>query len=297
MNRKTSKSYKDHRKFIKPEDEWIVHQNAHPRIIDDETWETVQRIRTSRRHVQRNTYEKSALEGTVYCLNCGERLYVKRSSLKNNDGTFRNYCYYVCRNSRTYSDIPTCTPHSILRENLEAVVLQDLQRVMKLAKTDELMFAEKLIAASQKENERGLQKAKSELTKAKTRIGTLDRIISKIYEDNVEGKISDERFATMLASYEAEQSDLKTRATELERLISEATEQTASIESFLRLVRSYTEVTELSAEVVHEFIEKVLVGEAEYTAPRFSHWAKGKTQEVRIIYNHLGDISGTIREE
>lgn len=162
---------------------------------------------------------------------------------------------------------------------------------MKLAKTDERQFAEKLNAASRKENERELQKARSELAKAKTRIGTLDRIISKIYEDNVEGKISDERFATMLAGYEAEQSDLKAKAVEWEALLGKATEQTTNIESFLRLVRSYTEVEVLSAEVVHEFIEKVLVGEAEYTAPRFSHWARGKTQEVRIIYNYLGDIS------
>lgn len=296
LNRKTSKSYKDHRKFIKPEEEWIIHENAHPCIIDDETWQTVQRIRTGRRQVQRKTYEKGVLEGTVYCLDCGERLYAKRSALKNSDGTYRKYCYYICRKSRTYSDIPTCTPHSILRENLEAVVLQDLQCVIRLAKTDERKFAEKLNAASRKESERGLQKARGELAKAKTRISALDRIISKIYEDNVEGKISDERFATMLASYESEQSDLKTRAVELDRMIGEATEQTENIESFLRLVRSYTEITELSAEVVHEFIEKVLVGETIYTPPKYSHWGRGKTQEVRIVYNYLGEISETINE-
>lgn len=296
LNRKTSKSYKDHRKFIKPEEEWIIHENAHPRIIDDETWQTVQRIRTGRRQVQRKTYEKGVLEGTVYCLDCGERLYAKRSALKNSDGTYRKYCYYICRKSRTYSDIPTCTPHSILRENLEAVVLQDLQCVIRLAKTDERKFAEKLNAASRKESERGLQKARGELAKAKTRISTLDRIISKIYEDNVEGKISDERFDTMLASYESEQSDLKTRAVELDRVIGEAKEQTENIESFLRLVRSYTEITELSAEVVHEFIEKVLVGETIYTPPKYSHWGRGKTQEVRIVYNYLGEISETINE-
>ena len=100
----------------------------------------------------------------------------------------------------------------------------------------------------------------------------------------------------MLAGYEAEQSELKAKVAELEHLIGSATEQTTNIEHFLRLVRSYTEVTELSAEVVHEFIEKVLVGEAEYTAPRFSHWARGKTQEVRIVYNFLGDLSETIKE-
>jgi hypothetical protein len=113
-----------------------------------------------------------------------------------------------------------------------------------LAKTDEKKFAEKLRSASQKENERGVQKAKAELKKANTRIDVLDRVISKIYEDNVEGKISDERFATMLSGCETEQGDLKSRATELQVIVSEATEQTESIEAFLRLVRSYKEVEE-----------------------------------------------------
>jgi mannose/fructose/N-acetylgalactosamine-specific phosphotransferase system component IIB len=176
------------------------------------------------------------------------------------------------------------------------VVLKDLQRVLKLAKTDEQKFAEKLSAASHKETERGLQKAKAELAKASARIGTLDRIISRIYEDNVEGKISDERFQIMLTGYEAEQSDLKAKVAELESLISEAKQQTTNIENFLRLVRSYTEVKELTTEVVHEFINKVFVGEPEYTEPRYSHWARGKKQEVQIIYNYLYDISEITKE-
>ena len=296
LNRKTTKSYKDHRKYIKPEEEWIIHENAHPAIIDTETWETVQRIRSNRRQVTR-TYEKGALEGVVFCLDCGERLYEKRNSRSNKDGSVREYCYYICKNSRTYSDLPSCTSHSIMRRDLEEVVLKDLQWVVKLAKMDERKFAEKLSTASRKESERGFQKAKSEFSKVKTRIETLDRIISKIYEDNVEGKISDERFATMLAGYETEQASLRARAVELETLIAETTVQNTNIERFLRLVRSCTEVTELSADLVHEFIEKVFVGEAEYTPARFSHWARGKTQEVRIIYNYLGDVSKIIKEE
>jgi DNA invertase Pin-like site-specific DNA recombinase len=297
LNRKTSKSYKDHRKYVKPEEEWIIHENAHPAIIDEQTWQTVQRIRAGRRQVQRKTYEKGVLEGSVYCLGCGDRLYAKRNSRTNSDGSVREYCYYVCKNSRTYSDNSSCTPHSIQREALEAVVLKDLQRVLRLAKMDERKFADKLNAASSRESERGLQKAKNELAKSKTRIGMLDRIVSKLYEDNVEGKISDERFVTMLAGYEAEQTGLKIRVSEREILISDATAQTASVDSFLRLVRSYTEIGELTTEIVHEFIDKVLVGEAGYAPGRYSHWAREKTQEIRIIYNYIGDVSETINEE
>lgn len=296
LNRKTSKSYKDHRKYVKPEEEWIVHENAHPAIIDDETFETVQRIRAGRRQVKR-TYEKGALDDVMYCMDCGSRLHAKRSSLKNSDGSLRNYCNYVCRNSRSYTQYATCTAHSISRASVEDLVLGDLQRVMKLAKTDERKFVAKLSAADAKETERGLQKAKSELAKTRTRIAALDRIISKIYEDNVDGKISDERFQVMLAGYEAEQSDLRAKAAGLESLLSEAAQQTTNIESFLKLVRSHTEITELTVEIVHEFINRVEVGEAEYTPARFSHWARGKTQNVRIVYNYLDDISQTIKDE
>jgi len=296
LNRKTSKSYKDHRKYIKPEDEWIVHENAHPAIIDDETFETVRRIRMGRRQVKR-TYEKGPLDNVMYCADCKSRLHAKRTSKTSSNGTIKEYYYYVCKNSRTYMDYPACTPHTIKCSEAEKIVLNDLQRVMKLAKMDERKFAEKLKAASQEENERSIQRARGELNRSKARIAALDRIISKIYEDNVEGKISDERFQTMLAGYESEQSELKVKAAELEILISEATVQTTNMESFFKLVRSRTEITELSAEIVHEFIKRVEVSEAEYTPPRFSHWARGKTQKVRIIYNYLEDISETLKDE
>lgn len=296
LNRKTSKSYKDHKKFIKPQEEWIIHENAHPAIIDEQTWQAVQRIRANHRVVQRKDYVKGPLEGSIYCIDCGERLYAKRNSRYNLDGTERKYCYYICRNSRTLSDLPTCTTHSILRQTLEKIVLDDLQRVIGLAKTNEKKFANVLLSISKRESEREVQKAKRELAKAQTRIETLDRIVSKLYEDNVEGKINDERFATMLAGYEEEQNGLRGRCSELEALIATSTAQTDSIESFLRLVRRYTEIKELTPEIVHEFIDKVLVGEPDYKPGRYEHWARIKTQEVRIIYNFIGDVSESLKE-
>lgn len=296
LNRKTSKSYKDHRKYVKPEEEWIIHENAHPAIIDDETFATVQRIRAGRRHVQR-TYEKGALDDVMFCLDCGGRLYGKRQQKTNKDGTKREYNYYVCQNSRSYSDYATCSSHTITRQDAEAVVLGDLQRVIALARLDERKFAAKLSKASAKEAERSLRKARSELTKATTRIDALDRIISRIYEDNVEGRISNERFQTMLAGYEAEQKELRAKSEQLEQSICVADEQTMSIENFLKLVRTRTEIMTLTPEIVHEFIKRVEVGEPEYTPARFSHWARGKTQRVRIIYNYIDDVSTALSDE
>lgn len=296
LNRKTSKSYKDHKKYIKPEDEWIIHENAHPAIIDDETFTTVQRIHCGRRRVQR-TYDKGALADVLYCADCGCRLYVKHSSRKNPDGTVREYCYYVCQNSRTYTEYATCTSHTITRENVEEVVLGDLRRVLSLAKSDERAFVAKLYKASAKEAERGVRKMQSELSKGKARIAALDRIISRIYEDNVEGRISNERFQTMLSGYEAEQAELKEKANELSLGIDKALEQTTSIESFLKLVRTCTEITTLTPGIVHEFIKRIEVGKPEYTPARFNHWARGKTQKVKIVYNYIDDVSSALSGE
>jgi site-specific DNA recombinase len=296
LNRRTSKSYKDHRKYIMPEEEWIIHEDSHPAIIDTDTFETVQRIRSKRRQVKRN-YEKGALDDVMYCVDCGSRQHAKRSSITNSDGSVRKYCNYVCKNSRSYTEFASCIPHSISRETVEKAIFENLPAVMRMAKLDEKLFIQRLTDASQKETERSAQRARGELAKTKARIATLDRIISKIYEDNVTGKISDERFQTMLAGYEAEQTDLKAKVEELESLIGEATQQTTNIEGFLRLVRSHTEVTELTVEIVHEFINRVEVSEAEYTPARFSHWAKGKKQNLRVIYNYLDDVTAKLKDD
>ena len=294
LNRKTSKSYKDHRKFIKPQDEWIIHEDAHPAIIDTDTFETVQRIRSNRRQCQRKTYEKGALDDVMYCADCGSRQHAKRCSRTNQDGSVRKYCNYVCKNSRSYTEYASCTTHSISREYIEGAVLENLQKIIRMASVNETRFVQQITDASQKETERSTQKARGELAKAMARISTLDRIISKIYEDNVTGKISDERFQTMLAGYETEQTDLKAKVEELESLVAVATQQTTNIDRFLNLVRAHTEVTELTVEIVHAFINRVEVCEAEYTPARFSHWARGKIQNVRIIYNYLDDINAKL---
>ena len=296
INRKTSKSYKDHSKYIKPEEEWVVHEDAHLAIIENETWEIVQRIRAGRRKTVR-TYDKGALDGFLYCRDCGERLYAKRNSRKLSDGTERLFYYYVCKNSRSYTEYSTCKSHSINREAVDELVLDDLRRILNLAKTSENKFIETLNAASSKETEKALYRAKSEHAKAAARIATIDRIISKTYEDNVEGKISDERFQTMLTGYETEQAGLKVKATQLESVINTATDQTANTDNFLKLVRSYTAIEKLTIEIVQEFISKVIVSEAIYTPARFSHWARDKEQEVRIIYNYIGDVTDTIKDE
>ena len=266
-------SYKNKKQVIKPREEWIVHENAHPAIIERELWETVQRIRQGR-HKRTKMGDMGPLAGMLYCQDCGKKLNLSRSRAR------ANYQYYVCG---TYKRFAQCSNHSIRSDIAEQLILDDLRRVIALAGCDEEAFAQSINRESRKDIERKTKKAKSDLTKAECRVVALDRIIRKIYEDNIEGKLSDERFSKMLADYEAEQSGLQSRIMELQSVISEAGEQAVNVDRFIKLVRAHKEVPELTAEIVREFIERVNVWQG-VTIDGV------KRQQVDILYNHVGMI-------
>jgi len=265
-------------------------EDAHPAIIDQETFDTVQRIRDGRRR-QTKLGDKGVLNGRLFCKDCGGKLHIKRRA----SGAKAQYTYYICHRSRSQSDgYGDCTPHSIRKENIEEIVLSDIQRVFALAKDSEERFVELVSRQSRKETEKGIKKAKAEYAKAETRIKQLDVIITQIYEDKVSGEISAERFSKMLEKYEQEQAVLSARMNEILPLIEAAAEQEVSADRFLRLVKSHTEITELTAEIVSEFIVRIEVGETEIVAPRqFSHWKDEKRQEIKIVYNYIDTVPQT----
>jgi DNA invertase Pin-like site-specific DNA recombinase len=291
MQKVTTKSYKDHKAYVKPEDEWVVHPNMHDAIIDADTFATAKRLRNGR-HRPAKTGDLGILNGLMVCEDCGGKLHLKRQIKKGRDGERLEYCYYECRNARQFSEFATCDCHAIKREPLEQLVLEEIQQIVTDVKKHEARFIEKVSASESKERTRAIKKAETELTKSAFRINELDRIISRIYEDHVAGKLSDERFEKMLAGYETEQADLKVNVAELEKLIGEANEQTANADKFLRLVRTYTEPTELTGELVREFVEKIVVGRAEHIGG--GH--RTKKQRVRIIFNYIGEYTDTTME-
>ncbi|MDD2648394.1 MAG: DUF4368 domain-containing protein, partial [Eubacteriales bacterium] len=224
--------------------------------------------------------------GRLYCEDCGSKLHIKRRA----NGAKAQYVYYICRQSRANSDgFGNCTPHSIRQEIIEQLVLTDIQRVFALAKDQEVSFVETAGKKAQKDNEKSIRKAKTEYSKAENRIQQLDNIISQIYEDKVSGELSSERFAKMLGKYEQEQTELTVKIDALRPVLEQAEAQTQGIDKFLRMVKRFTEIKELSAEVVSEFIERIEVGETVMVNPRrFSHWADEKRQNIRIVYNYIG---------
>jgi hypothetical protein len=290
-NRVMVKSYKDSTRIYKPFEEWTKFESAHPFIIDQDTFDTVQRLREGRRRPTKPG-DLGVLNGKIYCEVCGGRHHIKRNS----QGKRSKYVYYICHNSRAYKETNSiCSPHSIRKEIIEQLVLDDIRRVFTLAKGSEGKFVEIVNKQSRREIEVGVKKVKAEFAKAENRVKQLDGIINQIYEDKVRGHISTERFAIMLGNYENEQVALRKGMAELQPLIDATMEQTQNTDRFLRVVKSYTEITELTAEVVNEFIERIEIGETVIMTPRrFKHWKNEKQQNIRIIYNYIGSVPETV---
>jgi hypothetical protein len=262
-------------------------EDAHTAIIDADTFETVQRIRDGRRRPTK-LGDMGVLNGRLFCEDCGGKLHIKRRA----NGAKSMYTYYICHRSRSHSDgYCDCTPHSIRKEIVEQLVLTDIKRVIALARDSKVKFVEMVSKQSKEKIEKSVKKAKTEYAKAENRIRQLDEIITQIYEDKVSGELSAERFAKMLSKYEQEQSELTARMGELKPLIEEAAEQMLNTDRFLRIVKEHTEIGTLTAEVVNEFIERIIVGETVMVNPRkFAHWADEKRQDIKIVYNYIGEM-------
>lgn len=275
VNFKTyKKSYKSKKKMRNDPSEWQVFENTHEAIIDGETFRIVQRIRDGRRKVTRMG-EMPILSGMLFCADCGKKLYQVRCT------TMKQKEYMVCS---TYRKVKGgCSSHQIQNETIEALLLDGIRSITAFAREHETEFVELVTKKCRSDVDRTLRDSKRKLEQAQARIKKLDGIIQRLYEDNIEGKISDERFSKMTANYEAEQQTLESRTQELKEIINSEKENSLNADRFLKLVRKHTDVKELTTEVLREFVEKVYVYQSERINGK-------KLQRIQIIYNCIGDF-------
>ena len=277
--RTSKKSYKSKQIIFRPKEDWVVFENTHEAIIDQDTFDTVQRLRDCKRRPTR-LGEMSVFSGLLFCADCGKKMYLNRCK------EYKQYdkARFVCGTYRKgTAKNRGCTSHSITLDAVEQIVLTDLQRVLAMAKSNEAEFAELLQSNFNREAKRDLTAKAKEFDESERRIKELDRIIQRVYEDNLNGKISDERFKKMAQAYEDEQAELTEKVKVLRRELETAKEQSDGTDKFLRLVRKYTEITELTPEIVRMFIEKIIVHEKERVDGK-------QRQIVEIIYNCVGAI-------
>lgn len=276
MNFKTHrKSYKLKKQIKNDPSEWLVFENTHEAIIDEVTFETVQKIRNGRRRWT-PMGEMPMLSSMVYCADCGSKLYqVRGRSLPQSE-------YMVCATYRKKGK-HICASHQIRNSVIEQLLLADLQKVTAFAREHEVEFVQLVTKSKAQEIDRDLRESRKEYEQAKARIAKLVTIVQRLYEDNVEGKISDERFMKMSTTYDAEQKQLGNRVAEIQSFLNDTKEKSLNADHFLVLVQKYTEIKDLDAEIIWEFVDKIIVFQAEKVDGH-------RQQRIQIIYNCIGAI-------
>ncbi len=266
-------SFKLKKQLDRPQEEWKVFPNTHPAIIDRETFALVQNLRQHRRRPTR-TGAVSMFSGLLYCADCGSKLgYSATNNYK------REQAYFFCSGYRKNTDL--CSAHYIREKVVAQLVLEGLQRLLWYVQVYEERFAQEQMERFGLQEKRELTAKRRELDKAKQRVSEIDQLIQKSYEDMSKGLLSEERFATLSLSLEAEQKQLKMAIPAMEASLDATTDKAADLQRFIERARQVTRLTELTPEIVHEFIQKIVVSKPDKVDGK-------RHQRVDIHYNTIG---------
>ena len=269
-------SYKSKKTRKNAEDKRYFFPNTHEPLIDEETFELAQK-RIATRHRPTKSDEIDLFSGLLFCGDCGYKMYLQKGA-----GTPERKHAYTCGNyrNRARNDF-LCTTHYIRKSVLKELVLADLQRIMSYVKGHEQEFIQTATECSEQAMKKALGHQRKELDKAEARLGEINLLFRKLYEDNALGRLSNEQFVFLTSGYEDEKRELTKRAAELKKEIDTAAERSADVKRFVALVRRYTEISELTYENVHEFIDRILVYELDKNT---------NTRKIEIFYSFVGKV-------
>ena len=277
INFKTRKHFKDKKSHYVPEDEWTIFENTHEPIIDQQTFDLVQKIRGNVRRYPDGWGEAAPLTGLLYCADCGGKMYVHRT----NNG--KRISQYTCSQ---YTKVPCgtlcTTQHRINEDVVLSLVSEMLKAIAEYAKHDRAEFVRVVQEAQSSQQTAEVKKQRTRLATAKQRVSELEVLLCKIYEDNILGKLSDSRYATLDAQYEKEQSELTVEISDLEKAIKSYEKHEKDADRFIALIDKYENFDKLTIAMLNEFIEKILVHE------RDRKDSIQTTQEVEIYFNFVG---------
>jgi len=281
VNFKTTKqSYKSKKILRNDPENWAIFENTQPPIIEESVFLIVQNIRKSRRRPTRMG-DMGMFSGLLFCADCGNKMYQCRTNEKPGNA------YFLCATYR--KDRSLCTTHSIRNVILHEIVLNNLREAIQYVTEHEAEFIQEAADHSLRDRDAEFARKREAYAKAEQRIAELDRIISRLYEDNVMGKLSDERFVKMSHDYELEQSNLKSMADVLRKELKQQEQQKTNVKAFIAVVKKYTDMRELDATLLREFIDRIEVSQADRATKR---------QSITIVYNFIGafDFSRAIEE-
>ena len=280
INFKTySKSFKNKTRLENPEENWVIFKNVHEPIIDRETYEQVQKLvgKTKRRAPKAENGGKNMFADLLYCADCGSKLWYHINTIN------RDIHFFSCSNYKSDTRGSCETRHYIRADAIEQVVMWELQRMAAFLRSDEDVFAELL---AQKTNADMIAEKKymeAELQRCLTRNNKVAELFEKLYEDNVEGKVTDEWFLQLSHKYEVERMELKEKIAELRGSISDLDSMQTNKDQFIHAIRKFMEMQTLTAPLLRELIDHIDVYETEGTG-------KNRTQHIMIHYKFVGVI-------
>ena len=277
INFKTRKHFKDKKSHYVSEDEWTLFENTHEAIIDQQTFDLVQKIRSNVRRYPNGWGEAAPLTGLLYCADCGGKMYVHRT----NNG--RRVSQYTCSN---YTKVPCgtlCpTQHRINESAVLTLVSDTLRAIAEYSRNDRTEFIHTVQETQVAQQSADISKKRRRLAAAQKRAGELEKLICKIYEDNALGKLPDARYRALDAQYAKEQDALEIEIAELEKAVTGYEQSQKSAEKFIALIDKYENFDTLTNTMLNEFVEKILVHE------RSRKGSQDTTQEIEIYFNFLG---------
>ena len=277
INFKTRKHFKDKKSHYVSEDEWTIFENTHEAIIDQQTFDLVQKIRSNVRRYPNGWGEAAPLTGLLYCADCGGKMYVHRT----NNG--KRISQYTCSN---YTKVPCgtlCpTQHRINESAVLTLVSDTLRAIAEYSRNDRTEFIHTVQETQVAQQSADISKKRRRLAAAQKRAGELEKLICKIYEDNALGKLPDARYRALDAQYAKEQGTLEIEIAELEKAVTGYEQSQKSAEKFIALIDKYENFDTLTNTMLNEFVEKILVHE------RARKGSQDTTQEVEIYFNFVG---------
>ena len=286
LGKTISESYKTKKRRKATDEELMIFENTHATIIQEETWNNVQRLLKTKRKPKKNGKPPCRLSGLLFCADCGSKL----SHRFNSRNLYEADNAYVCSGYRQHTR--NCTMHYIRVSVVEDLILSTIQLVSNYALENEMDFMQIVREASEVKQELAMKELKLRLNKAQQRHDDIDDLIKKLYESYATGKIPEKNFERLLAGYDTEQMALETEVKELQAGIDSYNSDSVRADKFIQLVKRYSDFSELTTPMLNEFVEKMVV----YEAKKNNGFRR---QKVEIYLNFIGafEVPGTVLSE
>lgn len=296
--RSYKESYKDKRAKKTPKEDWVIFKNTQEAIVSEEMWNKVQELRKTVRRTD-TVGEANPFTGLLYCADCGAKMYNHRGGA----GRTRNWKgelngkrrpdrdEYNCStyNLSRQSYDKQCSQHYIRTEVVRKLVLETIKAVSDYVITNEEEFINRIYSTSRDKQKESIKSLKRKIAQDTKRVNELNMLMKKLYEDNISGKLSDKRFEYMLNEFENEQDTLEISMENAKAEIEKYESDTVRADKFIELVKRYTDFSELTTPMLNEFVEKILVHEADYSSGE-------RVQEVEIYLNFIGKFELPVKE-